>query len=313
MFRQVFGLARIVECVPNFSTSNPEVADKILNEIKKTKNAFLLDYTFDSYYNRLVVSVIGNEDSVLEAVLNASLKAVELIDMRKHKGQHPRLGAVDVVPFIPIKNVTLEECVEIARKFGQALAEKSGVPVYLYGEAQSRPERKDLDWIREGEYERLSEMIVKPGREPDFGPAKFVPVSGAAITGARKVMAGFNVNLGTTDLKTAKKIAKALHASKGGFSNVKAMAAFVPEQNLTQIGMSVHDFEKTPLYRVFEVLKVECARYNVPIVGSEFCGMAPLKALIDIAAYYLKIDNLTEERVLEMAVQNAMEKGGEFE
>lgn len=313
MFRQVFGLARIVECVPNFSTSDPKVADKILNEIKKTKNAFLLDYTFDSYYNRLVVSVIGNEDSVLEAVLNASLKAVELIDMRKHKGQHPRLGAVDVVPFIPIKNITLEECVEIARKFGQALAEKSGVPVYLYGEAQSRPERKDLDWIREGEYERLSEMIVKPGREPDFGPTKFVPASGAAITGARKVMAGFNVNLGTTDLKTAKKIAKALHASKGGFSNVKAMAAFVPEKNLTQIGMSVHDFEKTPLYRVFEALKVECARYNIPIVGSEFCGMAPLKALIDIAAYYLKIDNLTEDRVLEMAVENAMEKGGEFE
>jgi glutamate formiminotransferase len=313
MFRQVFGLARIVECVPNFSTSDPKVADKILNEIKKTKNAFLLDYTFDSYYNRLVVSVIGNEDSVLEAVLNASLKAVELIDMRKHKGQHPRLGAVDVVPFIPIKNITLEECVEIAHKFGQALAEKTSVPVYLYGEAQSRPERKDLDWIREGEYERLSEMIVKHGREPDFGPARFVPASGAAITGARRVIAGFNVNLGTTDLKTAKKIAKALHASKGGFSNVKAMAAFVPEQNLTQIGMSVHDFEKTPLYRVFEVLKVECARYNVPIVGSEFCGMAPLKALIDIAAYYLKIDNLTEDRVLEMAVQNAMEKGGEFE
>ncbi len=313
MFRLVFGLVRIVECVPNFSTSDPKVADKILNEVKKTENAFLLDYTFDSYYNRLVVSIIGNEDSVLEATLNASLKAVELIDMRKHKGQHPRLGAVDVVPFIPIKNVTLEECVEIARKFGQSLAEKSGVPVYLYGEAQSRPQRKDLDWIREGEYEKLSEMIVKPGREPDFGPAKFVSASGAAITGARKVMAGFNVNLGTTDLKTAKKIAKALHASKGGFSNVKAMAAFVPEQKITQIGMSVHDFEKTPLYRVFEMLKVECARYNIPIVGSEFCGMAPLKALIDIAAYYLKIDNLTEDRVLEMAVQNAIEKGGELE
>ena len=303
-------MIKIVECVPNFSTSDPKVVDQILDEVKKTKGAFLIDHTFDNYYNRLVVSIVGNKKSVLEAALNASCRAVKLIDMRKHKGQHPRLGAVDVVPFIPLKNVTLEECIELARKFGKGLADKCGVPVYLYGDAQPRPERKDLDWIREGEYERLSEMIVKPGREPDFGPAKFVPSFGAAIAGARKVMAGFNVNLGTADLKVAKKIAKALHAAKGGFSNVKAMAAFIPERNLTQIGMTIHDFEKTPLYRVFEVLKVECARYNVPIVGSEFCGMAPLKVVIDVASYYLKIDNLTENRILEIAAQNAMEMGG---
>jgi glutamate formiminotransferase len=306
-------LKKVFECVPNFSTSNPKIVDTILMQIKKTPNAFLLDYTFDDYYNRLVVSFVGDKKSVLEAALNAAFKGIELIDMRKHKGQHPRLGAVDVVPFIPIKNVALKECVELAKRFGQALAKKSGVPVYLYGEAQSKPERKDLDWIREGEYEKLKEMIVKPGREPDFGSAKFIPKSGATITGARKVMAGFNVNLGTADLKVAKKIAKALHADKGGFSNVKAMAAFIPEKNVTQIGMSISDFEKTPLYRVFELLKVECARYNVPIVGSEFCGMAPLKALIDIASYYLKIDNLTEDRVLEIAVQNAVKKGGAFE
>jgi len=304
---------KIVECVPNFSTSDSKVVEQILDEARKTKNAFLLDQTFDSYYNRLVVSIVGSKESTLEAALNASVKAVKLIDMRKHKGQHPRLGAVDVVPFIPIKNVTLQECIELARKFGQTLAEKTGVPVYLYGDAQPKPERKDLDWIREGEYEKLAEMIVKPGREPDFGPAKFVAASGAAIAGARMVMAGFNVNLGTADLKVAKKIAKALHGSKGGFSNVKAMAALIPEQNITQIGMSIHDFEKTPLYRVFEALKVECARYNVPIVGAEFCGMAPLKALIDIAGYYLKVDNLTENRILEMAVANAFEKGDDSE
>jgi glutamate formiminotransferase len=302
----------IVECVANFSTSDPKTVEAILDQIRKTKNAFLLDRTFDSYYNRLVVSFVGDRKSVLEAALKSACKAVELIDMRKHKGQHPRLGAVDVVPFIPMKNVTLEDCIDLARKFGKALADKSGVPVYLYGDAQPRPERKDLDWIREGEYEKLAEMIVKPGREPDYGPAKFVAASGAAITGARKVMAGFNVNLGTPDLKIAKKIAKALHASKGGFSNVKAMAAFIPEQNITQIGMSIHEFEKTPLYRVFEALKVECARYNVPIVGSEFCGMAPLKALIDIASYYLKIDNLAEDGVLELAAQDAIERGGDL-
>ena len=303
----------IVECVPNFSTSDPKTVEVIINEVEKTHNAFLLDYTFDDYYNRLVVSFVGNRESVLEAALNASFKALELIDMRTHKGQHPRIGAVDVVPFIPIKNVTIEECVELSKKFGETLAEKSGVPVYLYGEAATSPERRDLDWIRKGEYEKLAEMIIKPERKPDFGPAAFNPKSGATITGARKLMAGFNVNLGTSDLKIAKKIAKALHSKKGGFSNVKAMAAFIPEKNITQIGMSISDFEKTPLYRVFELLKVECARYNVPIVGSEFCGMAPLKALIDVAAYYLKIDNLTEDRVLEIAIQNAMEKGGNFE
>ncbi len=302
-------MVEVVECVPNFSTSDAKVVERILDEVRKTKSVFLLDYTSDSYYNRLVVSIVGNRESVLEAALDASVKAVKLIDMRKHKGQHPRLGAVDVVPFIPIKNVTLEECIELARKYGKAFAKRTGVPIYLYGDAQPKLERKDLDWIRIGEYEKLGEMIVQPGREPDFGPAKFMPQSGAAIAGARKVMAGFNVNLGTSDLKIAKKVAKALHADKGGFKNVKAMAAFIPEQNLTQIGMSIHEFEKTPLYRVFEVIKVECARYNVPIVGAEFCGMAPLKAIIDVAGYYLKIDNLTEDRVLEIAVNNAMEKG----
>jgi len=299
----------IIECIPNFSTLDQKVVELILDKIKRTENAFLLDYTFDDYYNRLVVSFVGNKESVLEAVLNSAFKAVELIDMRKHKGQHPRVGAVDVVPFIPIKNVAIDDCIELAKKFGETLAEKCSVPVYLYGEAATKPERKDLDWIRKGEYEKLAEMIVRPERKPDFGPAKPHPTAGATITGARKVMAGFNVNLGTDNLKVAKKIAKALHAKKGGFSNVKAMAAFIPEKNVTQIGMSISNFEKTPLYRVFEMLKVEADRYNVPIIGSEFCGMAPLKALIDIVAYYLKIDNLTEDRVLEIAVQHAIEKG----
>jgi len=303
----------IVECVPNFSTSDPEVVEAILEELRKMKDAFMLDQTYDSYYNRLVVSFVGNKKSVLETALNMSLKAIGLIDMRKHKGQHPRIGAVDVVPFMPSKNVTLEDCVELSRKFGETLAKKCGVPVYLYGAAAVKPERRDLDWIREGDYEKLPEMISKPERKPDYGPSKAHSTAGATITGARKVMAGFNVNLGTSDLKIAKKIAKALHATKGGFTNVKAMAALIPEKNITQIGMSISDFEKTPLYRVFETLKIEAARYDVPIIGSEFCGMAPLKVLIDTVNYYLKVDNLNEDRVLEIAIQNAIEKGGGFE
>lgn len=306
-------MREIIECVPNFSTSDPKVVEQILNELRATENAFLLDYTFDDYYNRLVVSFIGDKRSVLKAMLKMAFKAVELIDMRFHKGQHPRIGAVDVVPFIPIKNVTMEDCVRLARRFGKTLAEERGVPVYLYGEAATKPERRDLDWIREGEYEKLAEMMAKPERKPDFGPAKPHPTAGATITGTRKVMAGFNVNLGTPDLKIAKKIAKALHSKKGGLANVKAMAAYIPEKKITQIGMSISDFEATPLYRVYELLKLEAERYNVPIVSSEFCGMAPLKAIIDVASYYLKIDNLTVERVLEIAVQNAIEKGKNLE
>src|SRR4030042_4038541 len=225
-------MVQIVECVPNFSTSDPKIVEQILNEVRKTQNAFLLDYTFDDYYNRLVVSLVVDKKSVVEAVVNAGAKAAELIDMRKHKGQHPRLGAVDVVPFIPIKNVTLEGCVELAKEFGKRLSEKCNVPIYLYGMAAQNATRGDLDWIREGEYEKLGGVVGKPGREPDFGPAKFISSFGAAIAGARKIMAGFNGDIGTSDLKIAKKIAKTLHGHKGGFANVKAMAAFIPEKNI---------------------------------------------------------------------------------
>jgi glutamate formiminotransferase len=302
-------LRKIIECVANFSTSERKSVEAILGDIRKTPHSYLLDYTYDDYYNRLVVSFAGTEESVLQAALSASSRAIDLIDMRKHKGQHPRLGAVDVVPFIPIRNTTIDDCVKVSKKFGRSLAEQHNVPVYLYGAAATKPERSDLDWIRKGEYEALAEMIKHPDRRPDFGPAKPHATAGATITGARKVMAGFNVNLGTSDLKTAKRIAKALHAGKGGFATVKAMGAEIPGKGITQIGMSITDFEKTPLYRVFEVLKLEADRYNVPILGSEFCGMAPLQSVLDIAAYYLKIDNLDANRVLEVAVQDATEKG----
>lgn len=301
-------MKKAIECVPNFSTSDPKVVEAILNEIRKTEEVYVLDYTFDDYYNRLVFSFVGNEKSILTAALNSSIKAIELIDMRKHKGQHPRFGAVDVVPFIPIKNATMHDCIEIAKKFGKKLAEKCDVPVYLYGEAATKVERSDLDWIRKGEYEKLKEMIKEMDRKPDFGPSHPHPTAGATATGARKIMVGLNVNLGTQDLSIAKRIAKGLHAKKGGLANVKAMAAKIPEKKVTQIGMSIGDFEKTPLYRVFELLKIEATRYNVPIVGAEFCGMTPLKAIIDTAKYYLKIDALDENRVLEIAIQKAIKK-----
>jgi len=298
----------LIECVPNFSTSDPLVVESILNEIRSVKGTCLLDHTYDGYYNRLVVSYIGNTKAVYTSALNSAVKAIELIDMNKHRGQHPRIGAVDVVPFIPIRDATMKDCIDVAKKFGKTLAEMCDIPVYLYGEAATSSERSDLDWIRAGEYEKLQEMLKKPKRKPDFGPASPHPTAGATITGARKIMVGFNVNLGTPDIKIAKKIAKALHSKTGGPAFVKAMAAKIPEKGVTQIGMSINNFEKTPLYRVFELIKVEAERYNVPIVGSEFCGLAPLRAIMDAAAYYLKIDDFDENRILEVAIQKAVEK-----
>ena len=301
-------MRELVECVPNFSTSDSEIAKAILDDVQSSRQVHVLDHTSDNYYNRLVISYIGERASILPATLSAARKAIELIDMNKHKGQHPRVGAVDVVPFVPIRNVKMADCVSLAKEFGRKLADECGVPVYLYGEAATQPERTDLDWIRRGEYEKLGQMMKKPERKPDFGPASPHPTAGATITGARQVMVGFNVNLGTYDLGIAKKIAKALHAKKGGLTYVKAMAAEIPERRITQIGMSLADFEKTPLHRVYELVRIEADRYNVPIIGSEFCGMAPLKAIADAAQYYLKIDNLTEDRILEIALQKATEK-----
>ena len=299
----------IVACVPNFSTSDLETVNSILNEIRRTENSYLLDYTYDNYYNRLVVTFVGDKSAVVSAALNSSIAAIELIDMNKHKGQHPRIGAVDVVPFIPIGDLTIEDCVVLAKSFGEALSKRCNIPVYLYGKAASSPERNDLDWIRQGEYEKLHEKIKKKERKPDFGPSSPHPTAGATITGARNVMAGFNVNLGTPDIGIAKRIAKELHSKKGGLPFVKAMAAKIPERNITQIGMSISDFEKTPLYRVLELIKIEAERYGVQVVGSEFCGLAPLQAIIDAASYYLKIGEFDEERILEVAVQKAIEKG----
>lgn len=303
-------LRETIECVPNFSTSDPDVVKQIVGEIEKVPSVYLLDHSFDDYYNRLVVVTVGSKESVLDAVLNASFKAVHLIDMNKHKGQHPRVGAVDVVPFVPVENVTMNDCVLLSREYGRRLAEEAGVPIYLYGEAASSPERRDIDWIREGEYEKLDEMVPRPERKPDFGPAKPHPTAGATITGARGLMVGFNVNLGTTDLQTCKRIARALHGKKGGLAFVRAMAAEIPQRKEIQIGMSIYGYESTPLHRVFELLKIETDRYNIPITSSEINGVVPVKAIIDAASFYLRIGNLTESKILETAITRAIKAKG---
>lgn len=294
---------KIVECVPNFSEgTNEDTIAAILDIFKSTKGVKLLDFTYDSNYNRLVVTIIGSPKAVEESMLQASDIAIERIDMRKHKGHHPRFGAVDVVPFIPIKDVTMEECIRLSKNFGRKLSQRHNLPVFLYDESASNERRRDIDFLRKGEFEGLEEALKEKERRPDFGPTFPHPTAGATITGARDVMVGLNVNLGTPDLETAKKIAKAIRAKSGGLANIKAMAARIEERNITQLGITNINYKKTPLYRQLELIKIEAERYNVKVIGSEFCGMVPLDALISVAEYYLKLENFRRKQVIDIHI-----------
>jgi glutamate formiminotransferase len=234
---------------------------------------------------------VGTPEAVLRANIAAAKKAIELIDMNEHKGQHPRIGAIDVVPFIPAQNVSIEECIELSKKFAEEMV-KEGVPVYLYEESANILERKNIDIIRIGEYEGLKESIEKdPNRKPDFGPSKFHPTAGAIITGARYPLISFNINLGTKDIKIAKKVAKAIHMRSGGLVNVKAMGTELDERDCVQVGISNINFKKTPLYRQMELVRIEAARYGVSIVGTELIGVLPLEAVLNSLDYYLQLEN----------------------
>jgi glutamate formiminotransferase len=287
---------QIIESIPNFSEgTDTDTVEKILDNFRSS-DVKLVDYTFDSDYNRLVVTVIGESEKVKAALLKASDTAINRIDMRKHRGAHPRMGAVDVVPFVPLKGITMKECIELSRQFGKELSERHNVPVFLYDESASSLERRDIDFLRKGEFEGLKEHLQTV--KPDFGPSTPHPTAGATITGAREIMVGLNVNLDTSDLKIAKKIAKALHARSGGLTYVKAMACEFEE--VTQIGMSNINFRKTPVYRQLELITIEARRYGVQVISSEFCGLVPLDALLDVCKYYLRVDDLEEKKIIEM-------------
>ena len=228
------------------------------------------------------------------------MKCVELIDMNKHKGEHPRMGAIDVVPFVPVYNVTMEECVKLAHEFAKEFAEKSGVPCFMYEEAATRPDRKNLADVRRGEFEGLKEEIGKnPDRVPDYGPNRIHPTAGATAVGARFFLIAFNVNLGTSDIEIAKKIAKAVRYSSGGYRYVKAMGFELKERGIVQVSMNLTNYKKTPIFRVFETIKNEAERYGVPVVGSEIVGLVPLEALVEVADYYLRLENFSMEQILE--------------
>ena len=292
---------KIVECVPNFSEGRrKEVIEEIIDQIRKRKDVKLLDYSSDPDHNRTDVTFIGEPKAVKDAALDLAMKCVELIDMNKHKGEHPRMGAIDVVPFVPVYNVTMEECVKLAHEFAKEFAEKSGVPCFMYEEAATRPDRKNLADVRRGEFEGLKEEIGKnPDRVPDYGPNRIHPTAGATAVGARFFLIAFNVNLGTSDIEIAKKIAKAVRYSSGGYRYVKAMGFELKERGIVQVSMNLTNYKKTPIFRVFETIKNEAERYGVPVVGSEIVGLVPLEALVEVADYYLRLENFSMEQILE--------------
>lgn len=285
-------IKKIVESVPNYSEgTDGKKVESIVSEIKNTPQTRIVDVQYDSDYNRAVITFVGTPEAVLRANIAAAKKAIELIDMNRHKGQHPRIGAIDVVPFVPAQNVSIEECIELSKRFATQMASE-GVPVYLYEESANIPERKNIDSIRFGEYEGLKEKIEKdPSRKPDFGPSKFHPTAGAIITGARHPLISFNINLGTKDVKIAKKVAKAIHLQSGGLVNVKAMGTELKDRDCVQVGISNINFKKTPIYRQMELVRIEAARYGVSIVGTELIGVLPLEAVLNSLDYYLRLEN----------------------
>ncbi len=293
-------MAKVVECVPNFSEGrNLEVIEDIIGTIKAVEGIKLLDYSHDESHNRSVVTFIGEPGPVKEAAFQAAKKAASLIDMSGHEGGHPRMGATDVIPFVPVSGIEMKECVEMANEVGSRLAEELKIPVYLYEEAATRPERKNLSDVRRGQYEGLIEGIKEPGREPDFGPAEVNIRAGVTAVGARPPLIAYNINLDTGDVDIAKKIARAIRGSSGGFPTIKGLGIYIEETGQAQVTINVCDFKKVPLHRVFELVKLEASRFGVAVTDSEIVGLTPMEALVDAAEFYLQLSGLEPDQILE--------------
>jgi len=298
---------KIVECVPNFSEGkNKKTIDIIHKIILKHKDVELLDYTPDADHNRTDVTIVGSPQACKATALDIALKCVELIDMNKHTGEHPRMGAIDVVPFIPISNVTMDECVQLANEFAQEFSKKTNVPCFLYEDAAKRDDRKNLAAVRRGEYEGLKKEIGKnPDKVPDYGPNKMHPTAGATAVGARFFLIAYNVNLGTDNIDIAKTIAKAVRHSGGGYRFVKAMGFEIKERKIVQVSMNLVHYQKTPIFRVLNTIKSEAERYGVSVIGSEIVGLVPMEALVDVADHYLRLENFSFDQVLEKKLLEA--------
>jgi glutamate formiminotransferase len=290
----------VIECVPNVSEGRrPAVIAAMADAVRAVAGVRLLDHSSDASHNRSVFTLAGDASGVEQAVLALVERAAADIDLRTHRGEHPRLGAVDVVPFVPIEGVTMAECVALARKVGAAIADRFNIPVYLYEEASSNPLRKNLEDIRRGEFEGLAARMATEGWAPDFGPATPHPSAGATVVGARMPLIAYNINLATDRLDVAKKIAAAIRHSSGGYRFVKAMGIKLEDRGIVQVSMNLTNYEKTPIFRVFETVKREAERYGVAILESEIVGLVPSAALNAAAEFYLQIEGFKPEQVLE--------------
>jgi glutamate formiminotransferase len=298
-------MSTLVECVPNFSEGrNQNVVDAII-EAMKVPGVYLLDRESDADHNRSVITLVGGAESVAEAAIRGVGKAAELIDLNKHQGAHPRMGAADVVPFIPIEGVTIEDCVAVARKVGEEIWRRFQIPVYLYESAATHPDRQNLENLRRGQFEGLREEVTtNAARRPDFGEARLHPTAGATVVGARKPLIAYNVFLNTHDVEVAKKIAKAIRFSSGGLRYVKAAGFEV--RGLAQVSMNLTDVEQTPIARVFEFVKREAARYGVMPLSSEIVGLIPKKALEQAAEWFLQVENFDSSLILENRLAGVM-------
>jgi glutamate formiminotransferase/formiminotetrahydrofolate cyclodeaminase len=301
-------MKRLVECVPNFSEGRDLTkVDAIVAAMREVPGVFLLDRESDADHNRSVITLAGEPEAVAEAALRGVGKAAELIDLTKHTGAHPRMGATDVVPFIPIEGVATEDCVALAKKVGREIWERYGIPVYFYEAAAQRPDRTNLENIRKGQFEGLREEVLRnPDRAPDVGDPRLHPTAGATVVGARKFLIAYNINLNTPDLEIAKKIGKNIRFSNGGLRYVKAMGVDLRARNLAQVSINLTDFEQTPIHRVFEMVKREAERYGVSIVGSEIVGLIPKKAIELTADFFLQLENFSAAQVLENRIEASL-------
>lgn len=292
-------MASIVECVPNFSEGRRgEVIEAIANEIRARPGVRLLDVQADASHNRSVMSFVGDLDAVRAAALAATRRAVDLIDMNAHHGEHPRMGAVDVIPFVPISGVTMEECVEAARRLGREIWETLRLPVFFYADAASRPERRRLPDIRKGEYEGLGAKLSDPSWAPDVGEPRPHPTAGVTAVGARAPLIAYNINLASEDVEVARKIARAVRESSGGLASVQAMGVR-SESGRAQVSMNLLDYTKTPIHVAYEQVRVEASRHGVDILESEVVGLVPLDAIADAARFYLRLRGFDREQILE--------------
>jgi glutamate formiminotransferase len=290
----------IIESVPNISEGiRTDVVARIADALGAVSGVRVLDVQSDATHNRSVLTLAGDAAGLRQAIPRLVSMTMEAVDLRTHRGEHPRLGAVDVVPFIPIEGATMADCVALARDIGKDVADRLGVPVYLYEEAAQRPDRRNLEDIRRGEFEGLAEKMAKPGWAPDFGPSQPHPSAGATVIGARMPLIAYNINLATNRLDIAKKIAAAVRMSSGGLRFVKAMGLPLEDRGVVQVSMNLTNYEKTPIFRVFDLVQREAARYGVNVLESEIVGLVPQAALMQAAEYYLQLEGFSAQQVLE--------------